>query len=271
MNKTVIKYFCSNFSLCKRFTNQTVIVTGGAMGIGKATSLRLADEGANLIIADFNEEEGDNTIKQIIEKYGKNRAKFINVDISNEYDAERLAKYALKEYGQIDVLVNNASKLTIKGFDSTKEEFEEILKINVVGTYLVSKHVSDSMKKNKSGSIVNLSSITGQIAQEDNIIYSASKAAIAQLTRNMALDLSPYNIRVNAVAPGAIITPGVYSLLSKMNQEQMGKMMAFTNNTMLKRGGQPEEIASCIAFLASNDASYITGTILHANGGFNML
>ena len=179
--------------------NKTAIITGGSDGIGKSTVLRFVEEGANVIIADINEEKGQNLSNEINKNNkfnNKNLTKFIKCDISNEFDCKNLSLKAIENYNKIDILINNAGHFILKSVENfTKEEFMKSLEINVVGTALVTKYNVEEMKKNthdlnkyNSCSIVNLGSISSFIAQEGFMTYSATKAAILQITKNMALD-----------------------------------------------------------------------------------
>jgi dihydroanticapsin dehydrogenase len=225
-----------------------------------------AEEGAHVVVADFDDAGGERTVSEIRKKGAE--ALFVHADISKESDARGIAEEAVRVFRGIDVLVNNAAVFVLKGFDATVAEWQRSLGINVIGTALVTKYVAEVMKKNGRGAIVNLSSISAWIAQTNMFAYSSTKAAILQMTRNMAMDLAPYGIRVNAVCPGTIMTAAVRRYmqergmtLDQLNAEEGAK-------TLLKRVGQQREVANAILFLASDDASYITGTHLMVDGGY---
>ncbi|MGH7967112.1 MAG: SDR family NAD(P)-dependent oxidoreductase, partial [Limisphaerales bacterium] len=179
------------------------IVTGSGSGIGRATAELLAEEGAKVVVADIDPKGGNETVSAIREK--GNAAHFVQADISREADAKKISDEAVKTYGAIDILVNNAATFVLKGFEATVEEWQHSLGVNVVGTAMVTKYAVEHMKK-KGGAIVILGSISSFLAQPGFFAYSATKAAMVQLCRNMAMDLGPYKIRVNAVCPGSIIT-----------------------------------------------------------------
>jgi len=252
-----------------RLQGKIAAITGAATGLGEATALLFAEEGAHVVVADFDDAGGERTVSEIRKKGAE--ALFVHADISKESDARGIAEEAVRVFGGIDVLVNNAAVFVLKGFDATVAEWQRSLGINVIGTALVTKYVAEVMKKNGRGAIVNLSSISAWIAQSNMFAYSSTKAAILQMTRNIALDLAPYGIRVNAVCPGTIMTAAVRRYmqergmtLDQLNAEEGAK-------TLLKRVGQQREVANAILFLASDDASYITGTHLMVDGGYTAI
>ena len=244
-------------------------ITGAATGLGEATALLFAEEGAHVVVADFDDAGGERAVSEIRKKGAE--ALFVHADISKESDARGIAEEAVRVFGGIDVLVNNAAVFILKGFDATVAEWQRSLGINVIGTALVTKYVAEVMKENGRGAIVNLSSVSAWIAQSNMFAYSSTKAAILQMTRNMAMDLAPYGIRVNVVCPGTIMTAAVRRYmqergmtLDQLNAEEGAK-------TLLKRVGQQREVANAVLFLASDDASYITGTHLMADGGYTAI
>jgi dihydroanticapsin dehydrogenase len=252
-----------------RLRGKIAAITGAATGLGEATALRFAEEGASVVVADVDDSGGERTVSEIRSKGAE--ALFMHADISQESDARGIAEETVRVFGRIDVLVNNAAIFVLKGFDASVAEWQRSLGINVVGTALVTKYVAEAMKKTGGGAIVNLSSISAWIAQSNMFAYSSSKAAILQMTRNMAMDLAPYGIRVNAVCPGTIMTAAVRRYmqergltLDQLNAEEGAK-------TLLKRVGQQQEVASAILFLASDEASYITGTHLMVDGGYTAM
>lgn len=259
--------FCSkNFSSLK-FANKVAVVTGGSSGIGRATCLKFAQEGAKVVICDVNEKKGLELVEEISSKHSI-PSLFIKADISKVHDAENITIQTLKKFGRLDVLVNNAAKFIMKGLEATEQEWAESFAINVTGYALVSKFAVEAMKKTGGGAIVNTASMSSWIAQPNFSVYSCAKAADLQLSRNMALDLGKFNIRVNAVCPGYILTPGLLAFgeLRGLKKEDFIKMVE--DQTILKRIGLPEDVANSIAFLASDEASYITGTHLMIDAGY---
>ena len=256
--------------MSNRLKDKVAIETGGGAGIGQATAVLFAEEGANVVIGDLDQANGDAT-QALIEAAG-GQAIFVRADISREEDARKLTDEALRAFGRVDVLVNNAATFILKGLEATVEDWQRSLGVNVIGLALVSRYASEAMKQNDggkgSGAIVNLGSMSSFIAQPHFISYSATKAAIIQMTRNMAMDLAPFNIRVNAACPGTIITQA-----TENHRNQVGisldefKAMEGPKH-LLNRVGHPREVAYPILFLASEEASFITGTHLMVDGGY---
>jgi NAD(P)-dependent dehydrogenase (short-subunit alcohol dehydrogenase family) len=251
--------------MSERLSGKVAIITGGASGIGRATAILFAEEGARVVIADVNETAGARVAAEIEGRGGK--ALFVPTDVAQEADARRACERTLSVYGQLDILVNSAAIFSFRGLTTSVAEWQRSLSVNVIGTALMSRHAADAMK-NRGGAIVNLGSISSFVAQPSFIPYSATKAAIVQMTRNMAMDLAPFNIRVNCVCPGTILTPASddYVKQAGMNLEQY--IAAESEKTLLKRVGQPREVACAILFLASDEASFITGTYLLVDGGY---
>ena len=253
----------------ERLKNKVAIVTGGAAGIGEATALLFAEEGAGVVIGDVNQAQGKRAAEQI--KSQGRQAIFVSTDISSEDDSRRLCDEALKEFGRIDILINNAATFVLKGLEATVEDWQKSLGVNVIGTSLISRFASEAMKNNDGGkgkgAIVNLGSISAFIAQPNFVAYSSTKAAMVQMTRNMAMDLASFNIRVNCVCPGTILTQA-----SEGHCKQLGiSLDQFKTEEgakhLLNRVGYPREVACAILFLASDEASFITGAHLMVDGG----
>ncbi len=248
-----------------RLKDKVAIVTGAASGIGQATAEVFAEEGAKVVLADIDVKLGEAATRAIVERGGA--AHFVSADISSEADARRIAEEAIRVFGRIDVLVNNAAAFVLKGLDATPEDWQHSLGVNIVGTAMVTRYAVEHMKKN-GGSIVNLSSISGLIAQPDFLAYSSTKAALLQMTRNMAIDLGRYRVRVNSICPGTIITPASYRHMEKLGltlEQFDGQEGA---KTFLGRAGRPREVAYAILFLASDEASFVTGASLLVDGGY---
>jgi NAD(P)-dependent dehydrogenase (short-subunit alcohol dehydrogenase family) len=251
----------------KRLQNKVAIVTGGAGGIGQATAALFAEEGARVLIADINEGAGAEAVSLIKRQGGE--ATFVLTDVSREEDARRVCEKALSAFGKLDILVNNAAAFVLKGLDATVDDWQRSLNVNVIGTSLMTARAAEAIRRGGAGgAIVNLGSVSGFIAQSSFLTYSAAKAAIIQMTRNMAMDLAPLNIRVNCVCPGTILTRASYDYMecSEMSFEEF--VAAEAPKHLLGRLGQPREVASAILFLASDEASFITGTSLVVDGGY---
>ncbi len=244
----------------KRLAEKIAVITGGASGIGGKLTQMFVDEGATVIAADINEDG-----LQKIEEYSS-KVKGIKLDVSSEKDWQHLVETVEKEFGRIDILVNNAgvtSEKTIEQIDYKDWEF--LMKINGFGTMLGIKYVAPLMVKNQNGSIVNLSSVTAQVGMGLNV-YSASKGSVRALSKAAATQYGRNGVRVNAVFPGVIETPMTAKLES--SEAQLQQINALTP---LGRLGKPEEVANAILFLASDEASYITGAELAIDGGYSAL
>jgi dihydroanticapsin dehydrogenase len=252
-----------------RLKDKVAIITGAGSGIGQATALLFAEEGAKVVIADVDTAAGQKTASDIKQKKGESH--FLHADISQEEQAREIADETVRVFGKVDILVNNAAVFVLKGIDASVEEWQRSLRVNVIGTSLVTKHAIRPMMKGGSGSIVNLASISSWVAQANLVTYSATKGALLQMTRNMAMDFAPHNIRVNCVCPGSIITSATYQYMEKtgMTLEQVNAVEGA--KTFLKRMGAVREVACAILFLASDEASYITGTHLIVDGGYTAM
>jgi NAD(P)-dependent dehydrogenase (short-subunit alcohol dehydrogenase family) len=248
-----------------RLKNKVAMITGAASGIGQATAELFAEEGASVAVVDVDVERGEATARNISEHGGQ--ACFVRADIAREADCAQAVSETVQAYGTVDILVNNAAVFVLKGFGATPEDWQLSFGVNVVGSAMITRYAVEHMKQ-KGGAIVNLSSISGFVAQPDFFVYSATKAALLQMTRNMAMDLGPYRIRVNSVCPGTIITPASLRHMEKVGVtlEQFDAQEGA--KTFLGRAGRPREVAHAILFLASDEASYITGAALMVDGGY---
>lgn len=251
-----------------RLKNKVAIITGGGAGIGRATCELFGEEGANVVVAERNEADGRDVVRSITDRGGK--ALFVQTDVANETSIQAMVAAADKAFGRIDVLVNNAAVFVLKGIDATVQEWREILDVNVVGPALCARYCAPIMRRGGGGSIVNLASISSVIAQPQMVTYNATKAAIANMTRCMAMDLADDKIRVNAVGPGAVWTQIVQRLTSEagMDRKAADANPEWGGAHLLKRIADPREIAYPILFLASDEASFVTGSLLMADGGY---
>jgi dihydroanticapsin dehydrogenase len=251
-----------------RLKDKVAVVTGGGDGIGRATCERFVEEGAAVVIAEKNPETGKKTVEAINRKGG--RAHFIATDVADENSVTRMAEEAAKAFGKIHILVNNAAVFILKGIEATPEEWRTILDVNVMGPALVAKHIVPEIRKAGGGAIVNVASMSSFIAQPNFVTYNSSKAAIATMTRCMALDLAPDNIRVNAVCPGTVWTQIVERLTRErgMDRAAADAHPDWGGAHILRRIAEPREIANAILFLASDEASFMTGSHLMVDGGY---
>ena len=248
-----------------RLKDKVAIVTGAGSGIGEATALLFAEEGAHVVVADINQAGGEATLAQASARNGS--AVFVNADISQEQGARDIVTTTVRAFGRVDILVNNAASFMQKGLEASPEEWRRSLDTNVIGTALVSRYAAEAMRNTGGGAIVNISSISAFVAQPGFVTYNAAKGAIVEMTRCMALDLAPAHIRVNTVCPGTILTPA-----SRLHFERLGMTVeqfeeAEGAKTILRRVGRPREVAYAVLFLASDEASFITGAYLMVDGG----
>lgn len=238
-----------------------VLVTGGARGIGRSTIIEFAKNGYDVVINYCHNGVEANELKEFVEKQYNVRALVVKASVSNESEVEKMVTEVIQEFGHIDCLVNNAGIAIDTTFDDkTYDNFMETLKVNLIGTFMVSKYVGKYMLANGSGNIINVSSTNGiDTVYPESLDYDASKAGVISLTKNLALQYAP-NIRVNAVAPGWVTTD--------MNKElDYDFIKNEEEKIMLGRFADPSEIAKVILFLASSDASYINGSVIRVDGG----
>ena len=242
---------------------KVAFVTGGSRGIGKQVALKFAKNGYNIVINYVS----DNTdIKGLQEEFEKENVEILLVkaDVTKKEEIQNLVKTAIEKFGHIDVLVNNAG-ITRDGLlmRMKEEDFDKVIEINLKGTFLVTKEVIPYMMKKREGSIINISSVVGVVGNAGQSNYAASKAGIIGFTKSVAKELASRNIRANCVAPGFIKTD-MTDVLSEEVKENIH------NQIPLKRMGEPEEVANLVYFLGSEESKYITGQVVHVDGGMVM-
>ena len=245
-----------------RLKGKKAIVTGAGQGIGRSIALKLAQEGADTAIAEMNPSAGAHTAKEV-EALGR-RALSISVDVANQQQVQGMVDQVLKAWEKIDILVNNAgfdrpgSLLKVKG-----EDWDAVLGVHLKGTLNCIQALAPHMIENAYGKIVNVSSVWGKSGAVSEVSYSTAKAGILGLTKSVARELGRYQINVNVILPGLILTPTI----SKMDEKYQNMII---ENTPLKRMGQPEEVANVVAFLVSDEASFVTGAMVEVSGGWNI-
>lgn len=245
-----------------RLMGRRAIVTGAGQGIGRSIALKLAQEGADVVIAEMNPETGPQTRKEV-EALGR-KALFISVDVANQREVRNTVDQVLRAWRKIDILVNNA------GFDRgatlskvKEEDWDAVLGVHLKGTLNCIQTIASHMIENRYGKIVNISSIWGKTGAVAEISYSVAKAGIIGLTKSVARELGRHQINVNVVLPGLILTPTIAKIAGKYQN-------MIIENTPLRRIGKPEEVANVVAFLVSDEASFMTGAVVEVSGGYSM-
>ena len=239
-------------------SGKVAIVTGASQGIGFACAKRYIAEGCKVMLVDVKEEGA-----QVAAELGAN-ARFFRADVSNKAEVDAMVQDAMSTWGRIDILVNNAGITHAADFlDLQEDDFDRVLRINLKSMFLCGQAVARQMVLQQSGSIINMSSVNAELAIPNQVPYVVSKGGINQLTKVMALNLAPYGVRVNGIGPGTILT----ELAKKAVLASPEAKHTILSRTPLGRCGEPEEVASIAAFLASDEASYMTGQTMYVDGG----
>lgn len=257
--------------------DRAAIVTGGAAGIGRATVERLLGEGTSVVVADVDDATAKEFLSQRPESrtaVGGARVLAVPTDVSVEDQVRRVVRTTVEELGRLDFLVNCAAAFVMRGMEATPDDWRRVMDVNIMGTALTATHAAPEMAALGGGAIVNIASISGHIAQPGLLTYSTTKGAVVNLTRCQALELAPAGIRVNAVNPGTVWNANN----ERFHLERLGMDRAAAEadpeiggRHLLRRTADPEEIASTIAFLLSDEASFITGANLMVDGGYTVV
>lgn len=251
-----------------RFEGKCVLVTGGGSGIGLATALAFAREGARVAIADVSAERGKVAVEAA--RAEGLELTFLKADVSREADAERINRETVERLGRLDVLFNNAGILVESPFhEMTEEDWQRQVGVNLTGAFLVAKHAVRQMLRQGSGVIVNTGSVNSLVGDPDAAAYAASKGGVALLTKSMALAYATRGIRVNAVCPGWVETRMFLQEADTRGTSLEAYRRHAGGQHPIGRVGRPEEIASVVLFLASDKAAYITGSVVVADGGYS--
>lgn len=245
-----------------RLKDKVAIITGAASGIGKATAKLFAEHGAKIVVADIDSEGSEQTVTEIRDK--GNVAIFINTDVTVKSDTQNLVTQTVETFGKLDILFNNAGiAMRLPVAELPEEDWHRCLDVNLNGVFLCAKAAIPAMKKNGSGVIINMSSIYGIVGADVRAAYVASKGAVTNLTRGMALDYAQDNIRVNCICPGFVETPLVSGVVRTPEEYQK-----LADKHPMRRLGQPIEIAYGALYLASDESAFVTGIALPIDGGY---
>lgn len=244
--------------------NDVALVTGASRGIGRAIALRLAKDGFDVAVNFLNKQDEAKKVMTAIKGFGRD-SQVYQTDVANYESVQRMVEEIREDLGRVSILINNAGFYQRSNFlNLTLEDWQRTIDVNLTGCFNCAKAVVSEMKERKKGNIVNISSMLSFKGTSHGAHYATSKAGLTAFTKSLALELSPHGIRVNAVAPGAIETEIIAYDTPEMRQKRI-------EATPVRKVGQPEEIASVVSFLVSEEASYITGETIHANGGYLMV
>ncbi|WEG14963.1 SDR family NAD(P)-dependent oxidoreductase [Pullulanibacillus sp. KACC 23026] len=249
-----------------RLENKITLITGSGSGIGKSTAILFAKEGATVIVNDLDPIKGEETVANIIQNGGK--ARFIKADVTHPESVQSMVEEIINKYGRIDVLFNNAG---ISGVGRLHEvdpdDFDRVINVNVKGVFLVSKYVLPHMMEKRQGSIINMSSCIAEIGLAKRASYSTSKGAVLALTKSTQVDYAPYNIRINALLPGTILTPFVENYLENSYDDPDEALEQIKMRQLSGDLGRPEDVANAALFLASDESKFMMGSPLFIDGG----
>ncbi|WP_169088256.1 SDR family NAD(P)-dependent oxidoreductase [Paenibacillus sp. PL91] len=249
-----------------RLQGKVALLTGAGSGIGKTTAELFAKEGATVIVNDIDQSKGKETAKGI--QAGGGSALFLHADVTDSDSVQTMVKEAIKAYAKIDILFNNAGISGVGALHEIEPEaWDRVVQVNLRGVFLPSKHVLPHMMERKAGNIINMSSCIAEIGLARRASYSATKGAVLALTKSMQVDYAKYNIRVNAILPGTIMTPFVEQYLKNAYEDPEAAIAAIKTRQLSGELGRPEDVANGVLFLASDESSFMMGSPLYMDGG----
>lgn len=249
-----------------RLQGKVALITGGGSGIGRSTALLFAAEGARVIINDVHKENGECTVKDIENNGGS--ATFYQADVTNPQAVKDMIGHIIQKFEKVDILFNNVGISNVGRIDEVEPEvWDKVMSVNVKGVYLPTKYVVPYMMEQKNGCIINMSSCAAEIGLMKRALYSATKGAILSLTKAMQVDYAPYNIRVNALLPGTILTPFVENYLMNAYENPQEAIESIKTRQLSGELGRPEDVAKAALFLASDESSFMMGSPLYLDGG----
>jgi len=246
-----------------RLKDKVAVITGAGGAIGSVTAKRFADEGAKVVVTDVNAEGGEKTVRNIKDKGGESI--FVEADITRVSECEKIVRSCIDTFGRLDILFNNAGiELTKFMHEYVEDDYDLVVDVNLKGSFFCTRYALPEMMKQGGGSIINMGSIGGLSGVLKSAAYAAAKGGLINLTRYVALEYAPYNIRCNCICPGAVDT----EMMRRFMRDAPEQAQKAINNHPLGRMAKPEEIASAAVFLASDEASFITGVSLPVDGGY---
>ncbi|WP_284641252.1 SDR family NAD(P)-dependent oxidoreductase [Paenibacillus silviterrae] len=249
-----------------RLQNKIILITGSGSGIGKSSALLFASEGATVVVNDLQEDKGQETVNEIRQAGGE--ALFIQADVTDPESVKAMVDEIIERFGRIDVLFNNAGISGVGAIHEVEPDaWDRVISINIRGVFLPSKYVLPHMMARKEGSIINMSSCIAEIGLARRASYSATKGAVLALTKSMQVDYAPYNIRVNALLPGTILTPFVENYLRTSYDDPEAAVESLKKRQLSGDLGRPDDVAKAALFLASDESKFMMGSPLYIDGG----
>ncbi|WP_054023164.1 SDR family NAD(P)-dependent oxidoreductase [Bacillus sp. FJAT-28004] len=249
-----------------RLADKVVLITGSGSGIGKSTALLFAREGAIVIVNDLDADKGKETVEEIKSQGGQ--ASFVHADVTDPDSVRSMVNETLAAHGRIDVLFNNAGISGVGALHEVEpDDWDRVIRVNIRGVYLPSKYVLPHMMERAGGTIINMSSCIAEIGLANRASYAATKGAVLALTKSMQVDYAQYNIRINALLPGTIMTPFVENYLRTSYEDPEAAIASLKTRQLSNELGRPEDVAKAALFLASDESSFMMGSPLYIDGG----